>query len=310
MRGLGALLAACLLAIAAAWLAGAAAASGAADAHSCPGVAGGVCGRTCQLHLCQALADFYRLSNNLTDPWDDERGWETTATVPCQQLVGAGGRPRAVYCDWFGITCCTPAGIAAGNCSAVNAIGGLALPINNMNASMANTSWLGAIQRLHGCGLTVLNIEANNLVDNIIDAWGSLTNLTVLNLGEGSPHFSRQLHARVLARCWALVIGATSTTDACAAVPMYLQATAGLLARCRPRCGSCASCVASTLPTTGSTARCLLGWASFVSCSHCTWAASLVTMLALMVSWGCAAPSLQRLAPWNSCGSSTWRPTH
>jgi hypothetical protein len=193
-------------------------------------VAGGVCGRACQLHLCQALADFYRLSNNVTDPWDDESGWETTASVPCEQLVGARGRPRAVYCSWFGITCCTPAGITAGNCSAVNAIGGLVLPINNMNVSMANTSWLGAIQRLHGCGLTVLNIEANNLVDNIIDEWGTLTNLTVLNLGEGQQclHNIQELqaaasaHACSLSRC-CQVQPLTLHLCCCAHVPAFRQ---------------------------------------------------------------------------------------
>jgi hypothetical protein len=32
----------------------------------CPGVSGGVCGRDCQLHICNALGSFYRATLNET----------------------------------------------------------------------------------------------------------------------------------------------------------------------------------------------------------------------------------------------------
>lgn len=139
--------------------------------------------QACQLRLCNALADFYKTTNNLTDPWDNEFGWELTATMPCQRLVD--GSPRqAVYCSWYGVECCTPQGMADRRCAAVNTVTALELTINNLNASVEDPALLRSLKSLHDCGMRVLNLEANNLIGALPDAWGSLNQLLVFNLGE------------------------------------------------------------------------------------------------------------------------------
>jgi hypothetical protein len=139
--------------------------------------------QACQLRLCTALADFYKTTNNHTDPWDNESGWELTSSTPCQRLV-AGSPRQAVYCSWYGVECCTPQGMADRSCSAVNTITALELSINNLNASVEDPALLRSLKTLHDCGMRVLNLEANNLIGAIPDAWGSLNKLLVFNLGE------------------------------------------------------------------------------------------------------------------------------
>jgi hypothetical protein len=134
--------------------------------------------------MCQALADIYRASNNASDPWDNEKGWELTSTAPCSKLVARGSPRQAVYCSWFGITCCTPTGVAGGECSVVNGVTALELPINNLNVSLGNPLLLPSLHKLHDCGMRVLNLEANNIIGPFTDAWGELHRLTVFNFGE------------------------------------------------------------------------------------------------------------------------------
>jgi hypothetical protein len=43
---------------------------------------------------------------------------------------------------------------------------------------------VNALLSLHACGLTVLNLEANNIAGSIPDAFAELVNLKVQNLGE------------------------------------------------------------------------------------------------------------------------------
>lgn len=137
----------------------------------------------CQLRLCQALADFYKASNNITDPWDNEYGWEKTSNMSCEQLIKGSNR-QAEYCSWWGVRCCTPQGMADGRCSAVNTIVALELPINNINCSLQNPLVLPSFKILHGCGMRVLNLEANNIIGYLSEDFGELNKLIVFNFGE------------------------------------------------------------------------------------------------------------------------------
>uniref|UniRef100_A0A383WDG8 Guanylate cyclase domain-containing protein n=1 Tax=Tetradesmus obliquus TaxID=3088 RepID=A0A383WDG8_TETOB len=151
--------------------------------QSCPGVSDGVCGSSCQLYLCEALATFYKVTNNVSDPWDKEYGWQRVKSTPCSKLVtpvAAAGSPA--YCRWWGITCCQAADVAKGDCSAVHGIKAIDLPINNLNASLSNPGMVSSLLSIHACGLTVLNLEANNLAGSIPEQYSQLVNLKVLNL--------------------------------------------------------------------------------------------------------------------------------
>jgi hypothetical protein len=55
---------------------------------------------------------------------------------------------------------------------------------NNLNATLSNAAMVNALLSLHACGLTALNLEANNLAGSIPEAYSQLVNLKVLNLGE------------------------------------------------------------------------------------------------------------------------------
>lgn len=134
---------------------------------------------------------FYKVTLNESDPWDNKHGWELTTTMPCETLVGLGAKGAAAYCSWFGITCCTPDGVAAGNCSTVNTVYGIRLPINNLNASVGDMEVVKPMQQVHDCGLRILDLEANNLVGTFHPAWGGLQHLTVFNFGERSCHLTR-----------------------------------------------------------------------------------------------------------------------
>lgn len=119
-----------------------------------------------------------------SDPWDDEYGWELTTTTPCEQLVGQAPQRQAVYCSWFGITCCSPEAVAVGNCSTVNSVYSVHLVINNLNASVGDIKMVRPMQQLHDCGMRSLNLEANNLVGQFHPAWGGLKDLLVFNFGK------------------------------------------------------------------------------------------------------------------------------
>lgn len=60
------------------------------------------------------------------------------------------------------------------------------MPMNNINVSVANPAFVrDALQPLHDCGLTVLNMEANNLGGEFNNTlWAPMVNLRVMNLGE------------------------------------------------------------------------------------------------------------------------------
>lgn len=150
---------------------------------SCAALGFGCHVQTCQLRLCKALAAFYKLSNNLTDPWDNEMGWELTTSTPCERLV-AGSPRQAVYCSWYGITCCTPEKLAQRHCSAVNSIVALELPINNINCSLDHPQLLPSMTTLHDCGMRIMNLEANNMIGALSDGWGALDKLIVFNIGK------------------------------------------------------------------------------------------------------------------------------
>lgn len=96
----------------------------------------------------------------------------------------AGSPRQAVYCSWYGVTCCTPQSMADRRCSAVNSVTALDLPINNLNVSLSNPVLLPSLKILHDCGMRVLNFEANNLIGGFSDEWGDLDKLTVFNFGK------------------------------------------------------------------------------------------------------------------------------
>ncbi|WIA21705.1 hypothetical protein OEZ85_000871 [Tetradesmus obliquus] len=74
------------------------------------------------------------------------------------------------------------ADVAKGDCSAVHGIKAIDLPINNLNASLSNPGMVSSLLSIHACGLTVLNLEANNLAGSIPEQYSQLVNLKVLNL--------------------------------------------------------------------------------------------------------------------------------
>jgi hypothetical protein len=114
-------------------------------AGSCPGVAAGVCQLECQLYTCKQLAAFYLHSNNVSDGWDEERGWRTTQKMPCKRLISKKAAVPS-YCSWFGITCCKAADVAAGECSVVHSVWVIEMPLNNLNVSVSDPKWLRTVQ--------------------------------------------------------------------------------------------------------------------------------------------------------------------
>jgi hypothetical protein len=141
------------------------------------------------LHVCRQLAAFYSATNNISEtngPWDEEGGWQLTSSKSCEQILPASGIQQPAYCSWFGITCCAAADLAAGICSAIGAVAAIDLPLNNLNASIAEPSFLQPVQQLHACGLTTLNLEANSFTGTLSDAWGKLVHLRKLDLGKFS----------------------------------------------------------------------------------------------------------------------------
>jgi hypothetical protein len=112
---------------------------------TCPGIKAGVCQLECQLYTCKQLAAFYFHSNNITDGWDEERGWRATQNLPCERLIAPKAAVPA-YCSWFGISCCRPRDAAAGECSVVHGVWEIEMPLNNLNVSVSDPKWLRTVQ--------------------------------------------------------------------------------------------------------------------------------------------------------------------
>jgi hypothetical protein len=68
----------------------------------------------------------------------------------------------------------------------------LELPINNINASVENPGLLSSLKTLHGCGMRVLNLEANNLIGALSDEWGDLDRLIVFTMGKQQQQQQQQ----------------------------------------------------------------------------------------------------------------------
>lgn len=127
----------------------------------------------------------YRASNNISDPWDEEHGWEDTTTQSCQQLLSSpaqNGQPA--YCQWHGVSCCSAQDAAQGNCYLLNSVVGVNAAMNNLNVSLEDPVLLKALKVLHGCGLLMLDMESNNIVGRLTEEWGQLKHLQYFNLGE------------------------------------------------------------------------------------------------------------------------------
>jgi hypothetical protein len=153
------------------------------------------------LHVCRQLAAFYSATNNISDangPWDEEGGWELTSSRSCEQLLPASNVQQPAYCSWFGITCCTAADLAVGECSAIGAVAAIDLPLNNLNASIEGDAFMQPVEQLHACGLTTLNLEANSFTGTMSDTWGQLVHLRKLDLGKGSTCYC---NLWIVARC-------------------------------------------------------------------------------------------------------------
>ncbi|KAF6263269.1 hypothetical protein COO60DRAFT_487736 [Scenedesmus sp. NREL 46B-D3] len=140
-----------------------------------------------QLHVCRQLAAWYKATNNINPvngPWDEEGGWEQTSQRNCSQLLAASvlSNSQPPYCSWVGITCCSRAESSAGRCSPVNAVAAIDLPLNNINASISDASFMAPLLQLHDCGLAVANLEQNCFNGSISDDWGKMVNLRQLTL--------------------------------------------------------------------------------------------------------------------------------
>jgi hypothetical protein len=133
--------------------------------------------------VCDALTALFGATYNASFPWFNSAGWELTASLGCGRLVTPAAAARPVYCGWTGIACCTPAAVAQGLCSVVNAVANLSMPVNQLNASVSSPVMLDVFEALHACGMVVLDLEANDISGELSPRLGSLTNLYVLNLG-------------------------------------------------------------------------------------------------------------------------------
>ena len=168
-----------------------------APAPLCPGLQNGVCTAACQSATCSALASFFistfnetrnSLHNTLeTKSWANRSGWDITRTQPCQQILSARGRSPS-YCSWYGITCCTAEAAAQQECRSVHSVVEVKVQVNGVNGSVQDPTIVQNILQLHACGLTRLSLQGNDLSGALSSTWGSLTNLTVLDLSEYYCH--------------------------------------------------------------------------------------------------------------------------
>lgn len=155
----------------------------------CPGLQQGVCTGACQTATCSALARFFSSTfvesrqGLETKSWADDTGWEITRTQSCQQILAAKGTIPS-YCSWYGVTCCSAEDVAQQDCSGLNTVVELKVPVNGVNGSVADPTVVQSILQLHACGLKHLSLPGNDLSGSIGSDWGMLSNLTVLDLGK------------------------------------------------------------------------------------------------------------------------------
>jgi len=157
-------------------------------AVSCPGISNGLCAYPCQRSTCDGLAAFFAATYNDTIPWEERhsKGWIGFKETTCAQLLPrtAAAAAPPPYCSWFGVRCCRPEDLAARRCWAVHSVVNITINAENVNGSTSDPKLLDALEQLHACGLTGLNLESNEITGELVPRWGTLTNLTVLNLGE------------------------------------------------------------------------------------------------------------------------------
>lgn len=153
-------------------------------ATDCPGAVGRNCTRQCQLRICKALVDFYRVANNASDPWDEEEGWVDSETQSCEQLLSRPG-PQGLpaYCRWHGVQCCDAAHAADEQCYLLGSVRGVNQAMNNVNVSLSDPTLLRSLKTLHACGLTIFDVESNNVAGSLTEEWGQLRHLQYLNIG-------------------------------------------------------------------------------------------------------------------------------
>lgn len=125
-----------------------------------------MCTLQCQLTVCAALSGFFRLTYNDSMPWPYQhaRDWSITRMASCKEIImptAEVGQPPP-YCSWYGITCCRQTDVTVGVCSAVHAVANLTLQAQNLNSSYSDPL-MDALERLHACGLMVLDLESNEL---------------------------------------------------------------------------------------------------------------------------------------------------
>jgi hypothetical protein len=154
-------------------------------AQECPGVDGRNCSSNCQLHICEALVDFYKVSNNASDPWDEEEGWTDSETKSCQQLLSVPGKNgMPAYCDWYGVQCCDAQRRAQNQCYVLGSVRGLYQQMNNLNMSLENPVLIRSMKTLHDCGMVIFDVEGSNVVGKLTDDWGHLRHMQYFNIGE------------------------------------------------------------------------------------------------------------------------------
>lgn len=156
----------------------------AVTAEECPGAIGSTCTVQCQLRICQALSGLYTASNNVSDPWDNEQGWDSLKSQPCQQLVNRRPAQRPAYCSWHGVICCSTAHVAQQRCNLLHSVLGLNLMVNNLNVSLEDPRLFRSLKTLHDCGMFMLNMENNNVIGRLTSQWGQLERMQYLNLGK------------------------------------------------------------------------------------------------------------------------------
>lgn len=151
---------------------------------SCPGVQHATCGLECQAATCRALAGFGAATYNASySGWNRYGGWEGTV-ADCVAHTTNSTTQLARFCSRYGVECCEGADFTRGECSVRGAVTGIVLEVNFLNGSISDPILLAALSQLHACGLTKLVLQGNDMSGTLSDAWGNLTQLTYLNLGE------------------------------------------------------------------------------------------------------------------------------
>lgn len=151
---------------------------------SCPGVQNATCGLACQAATCRALVGFTGATYNASySGLSRYRGWTGTVS-DCLAHTTNSTAQLAGFCSRYGVECCAGADFARGECGIRGAVTGIVLEVNFLNGSISDPMLLAALSQLHACGLTKLVLQGNDMSGTLSDAWGNLTQLTYLNLGE------------------------------------------------------------------------------------------------------------------------------